>query len=148
MKRLIGVFLICVTFTSFISCIGTRILTCEVEGNIKGDIKIYPVKPENGKRLKKYDVYSIVVREKLDSNTWDKVWLNERLRPVKGAIFYGQTNKDRKQSFLLPAKELRENSTYEVGFSLSSYWSGYGICSCKFNVDEDGNAFHRKLYGE
>lgn len=139
MKSIIGFFLICMSFNSCINSIGTRLFTCKVEGNIDDKIKIYPVKDENGKRVKNYTVYAINVSETLDSTNWEKVWVEKDLKPIKGTILYGQTNESKTQPFLY-AKELKEKSTYIISFNLSSYWIGYGICSCEFNVDEDGNA--------
>ncbi len=137
MKKLIGIFLIYITFTS---CIGTRMLRCKVEGNINDKIIIYPVKQENHKRIKNFEVVSIEVREKLDSTTWEKVWVDVGpIKPINGIILYGQKNEDKKQPFL-PAKELKKETIYEINFSLNSYSNGYGICGCKFNVDKDGNA--------
>lgn len=139
MKSIIGFFLICMSFNSCINSIGTRLFTCKVEGNIDDKIKIYPVKDENGKRVKNYTVYAINVSETLDSTNWEKVWVEKDLKPIKGTILYGQTNESKTQPFLY-AKELKEKSTYIISFNLSSYWIGYGICSCGFNVDENGNA--------
>lgn len=139
MKSIIGFFLICMSFNSCINSIGTQLFTCKVEGNIDDKIKIYPVKDENGKRVKNYTVYDIHVSEILDSTNWEKVWVEKDLKPIKGTILYGQTNESKTQPFLY-AKELKEKSTYIISFNLSSYWIGYGICSCGFNVDENGNA--------
>ena len=143
MKRIIGIFLICISFISCINCIGTGVFKCKVEGNISDNIIIYPVKQGDGKRIKNFRINSIQVTEKLDSTNWEKVWVEKDLKPIKGTILYGQTNESKTQPFLY-AKELKEKSTYIISFNLSSYWIGYGICSCGFNVDENGNAVQIK----
>lgn len=130
----------CIFITScIINHIGTGVFTCKVEGNISKNIIIYPVKQGKGKRIKSFRVNSIQVSEKIDSTIWEKVWIDEGLKPIKGKILYGQTNKSKKQA-LLSAKPLKEKSTYDIGFDITSYWIGQGVCTCRFNVDEYGNA--------
>lgn len=138
MKNLIGIFLICIALTSCINSIGTGVFRCKVEGNINNNIVIYTVKPPNGKKIKNFIVNNIQVSEKLDSTIWEKIWVEEELKPIKGTILYGQTNEDKIHPFL-SAKELREKATYRINYNLSSYWYGYGICNCSFKVDENGN---------
>lgn len=69
MKKLIGIFLIGIILASCINCIGIGVFRCKVEGNINDKIIIYPVKQQNGKRIKNFEVYSIGVSKKLDSTT-------------------------------------------------------------------------------
>lgn len=122
------------------SCwMGQRVISCEVEGKINEEIKIYPIKP-NGKRKKNFTSISTGVFEYTDSFNFISVWHDDnKLKPVHNAILYGQPNKNNEKP-IIPAENLKIGTRYDIVLRLTYVTT----CGCAFIIDENGNVVNLK----